>query len=1037
MSKRKRDESAAPHIRLWTSSSRARPSYAELTDEETDEEEKKEDQPVPQLPPNLSETTDAAKAQLLAARPHPMPTTAPDALLCIRPAVTLDALLLHPKGLAALSRLQVRTCMEINACHSQILPGAANSVFRRAFLLAFSTGVGKTRVMAATFAHNWCKWQEAIANNRHSTGELVSKDGWRGMLVAPTALVAASFVQEWASCGFGALPGMPRPVSLGNTKLLSAHMHKGTTTTDLKQADSFIVTTYNLVARLPAALTSRWLGSNPRSVLCLDESHTIRNKPAHELLTQTLRARLVLSSATSFERCKDLAYLWRTGVLGATSVQDMAGFNNNTNKQKENELTMALGMAQLRMAGAFTSEALSLDDVSVLVESLDLSPAQRAMMEDVQLVLDALKWVTIGKQRTVFIKRLLAGCKCRNSRALMRRLVEEDRSSLIVTIMYTKQHNTKERLEIWREFTSDFPQSKVLPARPASQLFYDLARALTDARFMSSQTRDRARELLLGDRLLDALPGTAVEEMYRTFDPKIVAELSSRSCHLDGVTGKVHRTTRAAAFRQFSADRRKVCLMTRGSSSGICLHAKTARSRRRELLFLEHTGSAIDMVQQFGRVFRADQHLPPKYRLLCTRYESRYTRRLLRRLRGLRVIGSNHPALAALRNTVTLDDCPLQAFLLVFIDWVLGATTKWKGPTGRLDRTDSVKRALASLKYTYSRVGWKRTAEDIGVTRGSTSYSDRWMVERVERLLSPDDTGDPVFYPEDNRLFWESPRLFRNAMETCTRIFTLRKHDTLGLSHSLTPIYTMALLCSGGRLKDLPTKERYGGLIWGRDPPDRFRREDRITRGVLRVLGDKRDDPVARRTFCRLPSVLLEHIVSFSVGEVTPTTEKLDFLIDRAKEYNAIPSSPKAALTRDAVERFLGTLSPDDNDLIVRRTKELMSEYGYGMWDGTGTTTTQVRGSEDDTDDILTFHVIPDESKTPHYVVYPDKDPRPRLSYDSMLALIQPDIQDPAVDVLVFVSPSSGPVVYTRRQGQSHVREYRPARVGVYRQGRW
>merc|ERR1719440_2044917 len=166
----------------------------------------------------------------------------------------------------------------------------------------------------------------------------------------------------------------------------------------------------------------------------------------------------------------------------------------------------------------------------------------------------------------------------------------------------------------------------------------------------------------LKQQLLDQLktlklPPNAMDELVDLLGgPRKVAEMSGRSHRMkrkkDGSLAYVARSEELRCSHDgvnlveqefFQKGIKKACILTEVAAAGISLHADRRQVRkdytppRRLMISVELPWGADKAIQSFGRVHRANQLQPPRFKILCTPIagEVRFTSAIARRMKLL------------------------------------------------------------------------------------------------------------------------------------------------------------------------------------------------------------------------------------------------------------------------------------------------------------------------------------------------------------------------------------------------------------------
>eukprot|EP00397_Hematodinium_sp_SG-2012_P001623 GEMP01001627.1.p1 GENE.GEMP01001627.1~~GEMP01001627.1.p1 ORF type:complete len:1196 (+),score=210.08 GEMP01001627.1:40-3627(+) len=152
------------------------------------------------------------------------------------------------------------------------------------------------------------------------------------------------------------------------------------------------------------------------------------------------------------------------------------------------------------------------------------------------------------------------------------------------------------------------------------------------------------------------LPANALDDLIdKLGGPDRVAEMSGRSSRLlrnkDDANGPYQYVSRTAGRdssgdgvnlmeqRHFQNGTKRVAIITEAASTGISLHAdnRIQNKRRRLMITLELPWGADKAIQQFGRVHRSNQHVPPRFLIVLTPVggEVRFASTIAQRLKWL------------------------------------------------------------------------------------------------------------------------------------------------------------------------------------------------------------------------------------------------------------------------------------------------------------------------------------------------------------------------------------------------------------------
>lgn len=165
------------------------------------------------------------------------------------------------------------------------------------------------------------------------------------------------------------------------------------------------------------------------------------------------------------------------------------------------------------------------------------------------------------------------------------------------------------------------------------------------------------------------LPANPLDDLIeRLGGPRAVAELTGRSRRPVRVGKEVHMEDRGEDCnleeqRAFQSGQKCVAIITEAASAGISLHSDRrlppAARRPRYMISIELPWEADKAVQQFGRVHRSNQAVPPKFAVVVTDLggEVRFVSAVARRLRilGAMMRGDRNSAHGAVQSLVTFD----------------------------------------------------------------------------------------------------------------------------------------------------------------------------------------------------------------------------------------------------------------------------------------------------------------------------------------------------------------------------------------------
>lgn len=492
--------------------------------------------------------------------------------------------LIETRNWTGLSKLQVETVLYILSCHKQKLSDQT----RRGYLIADSTGLGKTREILGVISYNYdkgrkkCLWVSASSslyvNTKSELDQIYTKE--------PIKLFTLDD-KNFASYKSGILfTTYKKMISNGNKK------------SEQNRFDEIC----------------SWLGEDFDGVIIFDECHfakgfDLRYKSSKtglyvfELQKKYKNARIIYSSASFASEIKHLAYMNRLGVWNRY-------FDDNFNTFKKCIETGGVGAiellsCELKKNGSFCSRNLSYEDVKFDIHDVILSSEQEKIYEQyAKIWKDILDLIRDKKVNTKywsahqrFFLHLILSFKIEKCIEIANEAINNG-ESVVIGLFSTGESSMKrckdDQFSTLKEIILNFISSV-----PNNQ------------NIISS-----IKELNFPDNPMDEL-------INRLGGHNKVAEISGRTSLLiktkSGykIESRDSDESNLVEMDNFQNGVKDIAIITEAASIGISLHA-TEKSKRRVHIILQLPWSAEKALQQLGRTHRSNQVYTPHYKIIFT-----------------------------------------------------------------------------------------------------------------------------------------------------------------------------------------------------------------------------------------------------------------------------------------------------------------------------------------------------------------------------------------------------------------------------------
>ena len=850
-----------------------------------------------------------------------------------------------------LSKLQVATAQRIRVCHEEFV------IPRRGYLLALSTGVGKTRTILAAILDAYCRDRSA---------------DWRALILVPQG--ALGFLSEYEELRKGTdLPEDLLQCATSGKELLQA-----LAATEVKQ--KCIVTAYSLMCKPDTVKVLReWL--RPDSFLVMDECHCMANSSSltHKIITREVldlhpHARCIFSSATPGDTPAGLQYLRR--LLPAEDLR-------LSNISRRHEVVPIL-MLHMKHMGCISSVSLDFSALDVDLRCIDLTGEQKRVFA----VIKQLSQFMPNRGSIASIDdQFLNACKMANlGPGLVERVRGPERRSLLLTISNLSQWTTAERDTELAEYLA---RNQRMPPCAPSQLWFTIRRSVR-LHLYAHPPKVLTQNLatLDSDAIVLGMPPSAIESVYELFDrPDEVAELSSRTTHWPRGSQQQLRFSRKRNLANFMTDQSHVCVMSRASSGGVSLHASFPNSRRRLMVFLNIPTSPATLVQQFGRTHRTNQHHTPSYLLAASRYETAKVLKLVRKLRIQRALGDpNHAGVVGFKNLTSLEDASPAAFRWAICDWILsdGIEESFLPTSDLTVSMSTADDAVQTLMQEQRRVGllngrqavcsaselsdeiaevaclWESFGSNDGsklwINRvGLDESSIRTALRRTLELKLPDLSACLL-----------SPEISRNCLVDAIN------PDSSGPSRlrRITPLLAVARRLPDPRMA-LWTHARRHMSFHMHARLHLLPLDIQLAMRTVAVLGRR---PECARTLGTVPDAVLHHIGSFLFGWSASDTASMRRVMIHAKRRliaDLLNSRDTDCLQQRCID-FVSELDPDDQDCFMRQVESVSRSIGGSL---------STKNAKNAAAAAAVYVEVPTEKKTDGVYVVPEVDPHPRTTW--------------------------------------------------------
>lgn len=486
---------------------------------------------------------------------------------------------LSAKTLACLSARNCCSTFQLEtanvAVHSLLKNGA--------FLLADSTGIGKSRVTAAIMLELGHAAQRAIwisVNGRLRTEAQheLNVVGCDTQLFLPSELFSA-------------------PPHGKQKRRRNGH------STARKSGQQALFSSYSalLTAETFDSIV-QWAGAADRCLIIFDEAHSCRNASATfrraARLLDLPRSMVLFCTATVASHLKHFRYLGRLGIWGGqgSAFADMTSFVEKM--RSGGTAVLELLAMQLKFEGKLVSRHLSHKDVKIQVRRVHLSPEERHFYDrSGEAFRSGEAALRNGMDRQAFFQKLITRAKVKVAINMAADAVASGMSVVI-----SLQSTGESAMARGRDSCAEILARMAPPP--------DAAVSMADAP--------------------SSLAVEPIDAILSAFGP-LAAEISGR---------KVPGLRLSEEREAFQRGDKKVAVITRAGSTGISLHDEDGRPRLH--ILLELPWSSEDFYQQAGRTHRTGQRSFPSYVILTTDVpaESRFVNCVAQRLTALSALSS-------------------------------------------------------------------------------------------------------------------------------------------------------------------------------------------------------------------------------------------------------------------------------------------------------------------------------------------------------------------------------------------------------------
>ena len=493
--------------------------------------------------------------------------------------------LINIRNWNGLSKIQVETILYIIACHEKKL----TDLSRNGYLIADSTGLGKTREILGVILYNYeqgrkkCLWISAsnslFNNTKNELKEINNQDNINIFTIDD---------KEFLNNEDGIL-------YITYKKLISSGKKK-----DDKNRFEHIC---------------KWLGDNFEGVIIFDECHyakgfdlkyksTKTGLYVFELQKKYKDARIIYSSASFASEIKHLAYMNRLGIWNKY-------FNDNFNTFKKCIETGGFGAielmsCELKKNGSFCSRNLSYENVNFDITNIDITIEQEELYNKyvniwniiLNKIQDKKSNIKFWNAHQRFFLHLILSFKIDKCIEITKKAIK-DNKSVVIGLFSTGESSIKrcqdEQFSTLKEIILNFVNSM--------EDNLDIINKINNINFPDNPI----------DELIDKLGGR-----------KKVCEISGRNNILTKVKNGYRIETRDCdeqnllEMEYFQNGKKDIAIITEAASIGISLHA-TDKTKKRIHIIIQLPWSAEKALQQLGRTHRSNQSYAPHYNILFSK----------------------------------------------------------------------------------------------------------------------------------------------------------------------------------------------------------------------------------------------------------------------------------------------------------------------------------------------------------------------------------------------------------------------------------
>jgi hypothetical protein len=399
--------------------------------------------------------------------------------------------------------------------------------------------------------------------------------------------------------------------------------------------------------------------------LCVDELQTLLPK-----------ARVLYASATGCSNLRHLSYMSRLGLWGRGTA-----FSSSSDFVKKVETAQVAGeiiAMELKSSGVFIARTLSFEGCKFDIEDLELSTAHKQIYDKSvrlwQRLIDnfdqAFRSCATQKKKVSicqgqiwsgalrFFKLLMVSFKVDAAVKICQKAIQDD-MAVVIAMQATGESRGQ---EIWEDELDDEVRRAGIPDCDIGKYSGPI---LTIKNLVKKQfpttfegidadgafNTEVKEAIALKQEILDDidtidLPANPLDQLIHHLGGQgKVAELSGRKFVLkkssSSETWKYYKRngSKSEDIKHFQNGMKNVAIITSAASAGISLHADKGCKNKKQRLFisLELPWTAEESVQQFGRVHRSNQEVPPVFRVLKTPLagENRFVSVVAQRLKSM------------------------------------------------------------------------------------------------------------------------------------------------------------------------------------------------------------------------------------------------------------------------------------------------------------------------------------------------------------------------------------------------------------------